>query len=537
MQDVTKYVQRIGRRLSEAFSFESFDVEDELEFWRLASEHLSKSKSPAFRDIVDWVDSLYHAPAHFVYVKTSEQKLELFRRMVLPENLEHTFKEEKTKGSSKSQSVMALEQQLNDFRPLIRLTPALKDYGFTSFPLGQCYHIPLYKEEEFFGIYCVAPYVENPEAMTPRLPIVSRILSTWISQHYQEEYAREGSVKKEVQTDLGKLSTGSLNFEGYGKFFLNYLTKTEGIKVAALVEFGLSGQVVAQRNIDDSQAFEEIIQSIELEGLSAMDMGDEMKQTLSQSGLLPQYLHIRPLNTEKKTTFLLIGSAIEEDTQFLEHRSISRIYDMLSTVANYREKGFDLAGQLIDMYYHMIRELEKKKERHRYHTDRMLSLTSVFADYYGMSGYEKLILEQTAKLHDIGYLSIDLTADKKTMGAELEHPLLGEQLVKYLPIDQEVVKGIKTHHEWVDGSGIPDRLQGEAISWSGKIAGLFEYLTEFIEAHRHDENKMGKEWLKELESELIDRTDIQFDMVLIPTVIEMINDLGWNQLCKMGEDE
>lgn len=537
MADVKKYVQKIGRRLGDAFSFESFDTEDELEFWTLACEHLSREDTPSYRAIVDWLDLIYHAPAHFVYVDggdRAEGKLQLFRRIILPKNLKEMPRDAE---GNVPRSVAEFEEQVNNLRPLIREASEMNDYGFSSFPVGKCYHIPLYKEGNFFGIYCVGPYVENPESLTPRLPIVSRILSIWLSQQYEEEHAKRAPVKEEVETDYGKLSTGSLNFEGYGQILLNYLMVAEGIKIASLIEVDNPTRIIAESNMKDSDIFKRTINQLEFDDPTAQDIPSIIKEALLKNDFSPKYIHIKKLDTDKSSIFLLVGSSIEEySTQFLQSRSYKMAHRMLSTLAEYRDYGFDLAQQLIDTYYYMLRDFERQSEHHRYHSSRMVSLAQIFANFYGINDQEKEILFQTAKLHDVGYLSIDQLVEKKTMGSEIEHPLLGELLVKHLPISQEVVDGIKTHHEWIDGSGTPHQLEGSEIPWTGKIIGLLEYIVEFIEAHKNDESKTDSEWTEELVSQLIDRTDVQFDMVLIPTTIEMIKEIGWTSLCKMGED-
>lgn len=90
MGEMKKFVQRFGKKIGTSFLFEDFDVEDELHFWALAAEYLSKDEPPAYHDIAHWIDLPYRAPAHFVYVKDSSDKLRLFRRMVVTKNLKKT---------------------------------------------------------------------------------------------------------------------------------------------------------------------------------------------------------------------------------------------------------------------------------------------------------------------------------------------------------------------------------------------------------------------------------------------------------------
>ena len=86
MKDVKSYLNLVGSRLGKAFSLHEFDTEDELEFWSLSAEHMSRSKPPSFQDIVQWMDILYRAPVHIVYKKEGDELI-LFKRYINVENL------------------------------------------------------------------------------------------------------------------------------------------------------------------------------------------------------------------------------------------------------------------------------------------------------------------------------------------------------------------------------------------------------------------------------------------------------------------
>lgn len=67
IKDVKSYINTVSNRLSKAFSMEAFGIEEQLGFWELSAEHFSRKQTPAFTDIVNWMDHLYRAPVHFVY--------------------------------------------------------------------------------------------------------------------------------------------------------------------------------------------------------------------------------------------------------------------------------------------------------------------------------------------------------------------------------------------------------------------------------------------------------------------------------------
>ncbi|MEP0009296.1 MAG: hypothetical protein ABJF72_08885, partial [Balneola sp.] len=85
-KDVKDYINIIGSRLGKAFAIDSFGTEEELEFWALSAEHMSRKQDPTFQNIITWIDLLYQAPVHFVY-KLDKEHLILIKRQLISENL------------------------------------------------------------------------------------------------------------------------------------------------------------------------------------------------------------------------------------------------------------------------------------------------------------------------------------------------------------------------------------------------------------------------------------------------------------------
>jgi HD-GYP domain-containing protein (c-di-GMP phosphodiesterase class II) len=164
----------------------------------------------------------------------------------------------------------------------------------------------------------------------------------------------------------------------------------------------------------------------------------------------------------------------------------------------------------------------------------MMAFVQRFGMIFGLEDDEMDIITLTAKLHDIGYVGAMSIEPGKTIGGEFEHPVIGAKLIEQLAIDADVVEGIKTHHEWINGSGSPNGLTADQISWSGKIVGLFEYVIDFIETNATDKSKTDEEWIELLSKGLIERADAEFDMVLIPTAIQLLQAMGWEQCVALG---
>lgn len=87
-------------------------------------------------------------------------------------------------------------------------------------------------------------------------------------------------------------------------------------------------------------------------------------------------------------------------------------------------------------------------------------------------------------LHDLGLLHLDpvlLSFRKKIDEAQrrqlYSHPLVSTILIERHPeFGAEVVRGVREHHEFLDGSGYPVGLAGDQISQIGKILALTELI-------------------------------------------------------------
>ena len=90
-------------------------------------------------------------------------------------------------------------------------------------------------------------------------------------------------------------------------------------------------------------------------------------------------------------------------------------------------------------------------------------------------------------LHDIGKISIpDHILGKPGRLTEPEyevvktHPGIGAALIQEHPLGDLALAAVHQHHEWNDGRGYPDRLQGEQISIYARIVSIadaFDALT------------------------------------------------------------
>jgi response regulator RpfG family c-di-GMP phosphodiesterase len=125
---------------------------------------------------------------------------------------------------------------------------------------------------------------------------------------------------------------------------------------------------------------------------------------------------------------------------------------------------------------------------------RVHELCATLADTLHLPHEQRQVLEFSAWLHDIGLVGIhrslirrweqepeSLKEDEKAVIRS--HPILGQDLVKFVHHLEKVGGIIRAHHERFDGKGFPDQLKGEEIPW---LARLLAVAVGFAEAQLDD---------------------------------------------------
>jgi putative nucleotidyltransferase with HDIG domain len=111
----------------------------------------------------------------------------------------------------------------------------------------------------------------------------------------------------------------------------------------------------------------------------------------------------------------------------------------------------------------------------------------------GFSGGDVSRLGMAATLHDIGKARIPLSILDKPGQLDPEeeeiirrHPVIGYDLLKGVSgINAEILDGVRHHHEYLDGSGYPDRLSGSQISDLVRLLTISDIFAALIESRAY----------------------------------------------------
>jgi HD-GYP domain-containing protein (c-di-GMP phosphodiesterase class II) len=121
------------------------------------------------------------------------------------------------------------------------------------------------------------------------------------------------------------------------------------------------------------------------------------------------------------------------------------------------------------------------------HTRRVVKLTVELAQHLKVSDTDIVHMRRGALLHDVGNFGVPeaillkagpLSAEESALVQE--HPRLGARMLQSIPYLAPALDIPRCHHERWDGSGYPDRLQGEQIPLAARIfavTDVFDALT------------------------------------------------------------
>jgi len=124
------------------------------------------------------------------------------------------------------------------------------------------------------------------------------------------------------------------------------------------------------------------------------------------------------------------------------------------------------------------------------HSRRVGECAIKIAQTMGLGKEEVNILKDAARLHDIGKIGISDTVLNKPGLLSVEereiirkHPLIGESIVKPLKTFSHLLEPIRHHHEFLDGTGYPDGLKGDAIPVITRVLTVAD-IFDAISGHR-----------------------------------------------------
>lgn len=176
-----------------------------------------------------------------------------------------------------------------------------------------------------------------------------------------------------------------------------------------------------------------------------------------------------------------------------------------------------------DLLRVLIKAIETRDPYTSGHSVRVSTLARAIADDLNVGRRNAEKIEKAALLHDIGKMDMiyapiirkpsDLTEEERAVIRS--HATKGAELLRTLSsLDDEIIRGVRHHHERWDGTGYPDGLKGKEIPLAARII----MLCDSIDAMLSDRPYRRALSLDVVKAELVRCSGTQFD----PEVVDVI---------------
>src|SRR6266851_3297100 len=170
-----------------------------------------------------------------------------------------------------------------------------------------------------------------------------------------------------------------------------------------------------------------------------------------------------------------VRQALDKRRLILENKSYQQDLEARVTVQARRIEEIFLEG-----VHALVEALEAKDAYTRGHSRRVAFYASAIARRLALDPEAIDTIGLGGELHDIGKIGVSeevLHKGKKLTDAEyrhvMEHPVIGYHILGPLLRDVPGALGIvRSHHERLDGKGLPDGLKGDTIPFEARIVSV-----------------------------------------------------------------
>lgn len=147
------------------------------------------------------------------------------------------------------------------------------------------------------------------------------------------------------------------------------------------------------------------------------------------------------------------------------------VLDAVARIGNGHDAWLELLADAIDCREGILAGSSKRVQAHGRR----------FADALGLSPGEQLTLERGALLHDIGKICIsnEVLLKKSVLSYDewillQDHTRLGAELLQRRGVGLDISGIVQSHHECFDGTGYPDKLEGESIPYLARVMKIID---------------------------------------------------------------
>jgi putative nucleotidyltransferase with HDIG domain len=186
----------------------------------------------------------------------------------------------------------------------------------------------------------------------------------------------------------------------------------------------------------------------------------------------------------------------------------------------------ELEEFLLSAIKSLVKALEASSRWTAGHTERVTACAIGLGEVMELPKQQLERLNICSLLHDIGKIAVskDILDKRDALTSEEEteikrHPIIGAEILDDVKQLQDVVLGIKYHHEFWDGSNSLVGLKGEAIPLIARILAVADSFDAMISDRPYRKCKLKDEAIREIE----EQSGKQFDPVVVQAFMKWVS--------------
>lgn len=213
----------------------------------------------------------------------------------------------------------------------------------------------------------------------------------------------------------------------------------------------------------------------------------------------------------------------------VEVRGHDEISELASSFNNMAVNLFESKKKLQDYFYRvvqsLVRILEAKDAYTKGHSERVAGYACEIALSMGFSQEKSEMVTRVAQLHDIGKLVIheEILNKKGKLTEEewkivKEHPIIGEDVLRPVLLNEEMLAIVRSHHERYDGEGYPDKIKGDNINIFAQIISVADAYDAMISRRAYRPPLSKEEAIEELKN----NSGTQFNTQIVKAFLKVL---------------
>lgn len=192
---------------------------------------------------------------------------------------------------------------------------------------------------------------------------------------------------------------------------------------------------------------------------------------------------------------------------------------------NTEEKPRDLSPLYAEAINALVAAIDARDRFTRMHTTNVLKLSLAIGRRMKLSSSDLESLKMASLFHDIGKLWVPEhillrpgKLDPEQYAKMQSHPALGQKILDKVNFPWPIGAIIRSHHEWWDGTGYPDKLKGDQILLGARILALADVFEAMTAKRLYRANNSIQDTLKYIR----EATGTHFDPEIVHAFMEVI---------------